>query len=107
MSDPCNSDEQRATLLAVHENADGYWYIGAGKSIADGPYRYPQQLLTVAADLLASEPRWRIEVFDAAGKQVITYSSDELSASDLDSLARPRHWGALNVSRLISQAHSG
>ncbi len=107
MTDQCNANEQPATRLAVHENADGYWYIGAGKSIADGPYRYPQQLLTVAADLLSCEPRWRIDVFDAAGKQIISYSSDELSASDLDSLARPRHWGALNVSRLLTQAHAG
>ena len=45
--------EKCETILAVHGRADGYWYIGAGKSIAEGPYRNPDQLLTVASDLLA------------------------------------------------------
>ena len=86
---------KRETVLAVHGSADGYWYIGAGKSIAEGPYRDPDQLLVVASDLLASEPHWRIDVFDVAGTKIISYSSDELNAGDLNPLRRPRRWGAL------------
>ena len=63
---------RRETVLAVHGNADGYWYIGAGRSIAEGPYRNPDQLLSVASDLLAAEPHWRIDVFDTAGNKIIT-----------------------------------
>ena len=87
--------EKRETVLAVHGNADGYWYIGAGKSIAEGPYRNPDQLLTVASDLLSTEPHWRIDVFDVAGNKIISYSSDELNAGDLHPLHRQHRWGAL------------
>lgn len=103
LKDPGNASDVPTTIMVVRENMDGYWYIGAGKSIAEGPYRYPQQLLSVAADLLALEPRWRIDVFDSSGKQIMSYSSDQLHAAELDSLARPRHWGPLNVSQLLTQ----
>ena len=82
-------------VVAVNGSADGYWYIGAGKSIAEGPYRDPDQLLVVASDLLATEPHWRIDVFDVAGNKIISYSSDELNAGDLNPLGRPRRWNAL------------
>jgi hypothetical protein len=88
------SDRQE-TVLAVHGNADGYWYIGAGRSIAEGPYRNPDQLLSVASDLLAAEPHWRIDVFDAAGNKIISYSSDELKAGDLHPLRWRRQWDRL------------
>jgi hypothetical protein len=107
MTDQRSMSDLPTTVLAVHENTDGYWYIGAGRSIAEGPYRYPQQLLTVASDLLASEPHWRIDVFDAAGKQIISYSSEELAVGDLDSLHRQRQWSTLDLSRLVNQAHAG
>lgn len=87
--------EKRETILAVHGRADGYWYIGAGKSIAEGPYRNPDQLLTVASDLLAGEAHWRIDVFDLAGNKIISYSSEELKADDLHPLRRRHDWGAL------------
>ena len=87
--------DKRETVLAVHGSADGYWYIGAGRSIAEGPYRNPDQLLTVASDLLAAELHWRIDVFDLAGKKIISYSSEELHADDLHPLRRQHHWGAL------------
>jgi hypothetical protein len=87
--------EKRQTILAVHGNADGYWYIGAGKSIAEGPYRSPDQLLSVASDLLSAELHWRIDVFDVAGNKIISYSSEELSAGDLDRLGSQRGWSAL------------
>ncbi len=89
-------DEQRETVLAVHGDADGYWYIGAGRSIAEGPYRNPDQLLTVASDLLAAEPHWRIDVFDAAGNKIITYSSKEMDAGDLHPLRRQNRWNPLS-----------
>lgn len=82
-------------VLAVYGKADGYWYIGAGRSIAEGPYRSPDQLLSVASDLLASELHWRIDVFDVAGNKIISYSSEELNAGDLHPLSRQRQWGAL------------
>jgi hypothetical protein len=85
-----------ATVLAVHGNADGYWYIGAGRSIAEGPYRSPDQLLCVASDLLAAEIHWRIDVFDVAGNKIISYSSEELSAADLNPVRWRRGWGALS-----------
>ena len=86
---------KRETILAVHGNADGYWYIGEGRSIAEGPYRDPRQLLSVASDLLSAEPHWCIDVFDVAGQKIISYSSDEMSAGDLDLLRRQGAWGAL------------
>ncbi len=88
-------NEKQETVLAVHGNADGYWYIGAGRSIAEGPYRHPEQLLSVASDLLASEAHWRIDVFDVAGNKIISYSSEQLSAGDLDPLRRQHPWSAL------------
>lgn len=91
-------DEKRETVLAVHGDADGYWYIGAGRSIAEGPYRNPDQLLSVASDLLAAEPHWRIDVFDPAGKMIISYSSDELSADDLHPLRWQHRWSRLSPS---------
>ena len=87
--------DKRETVLAVHGSADGYWYIGAGRSIAEGPYRNPDQLLTVASDLLAAELHWRIDVFDLAGNKIISYSSEELHADDLHPLRRHHDWGAL------------
>jgi len=92
MSSPDESTPRREMVLAVRENPDGYWYIGAGRSIAEGPYRNPQQLLTVASDLLAAEPHWRIEVFNADGRQIISYSSDDITASDLDPSRRRAQW---------------
>jgi hypothetical protein len=86
---------RRETILAVHGSADGYWYIGAGRSIAEGPYRHPDQLLSVASDLLANELHWRIDVFDAGGNKIVTYSSDELSAGDLNPLRWRLQWSPL------------
>jgi hypothetical protein len=80
--------EEHETVLTVRGNANGYWYIGAGRSIAEGPYRTPDQLLSVASDLLAAEIHWRIDVFDVAGNKIISYSSKELNAGDL----HPVHW---------------
>ena len=87
--------EKQETVLAVHGNADGYWYIGAGKSIAEGPYRNPDQLLSVASDLLAAVSHWRIDVFDAAGNKIISYSSDELNAGELHPLSWQHQWTRL------------
>jgi hypothetical protein len=86
------SKTPETTILAVRERSDGYWYIGAGRSIAEGPYRYPQQLLAVACDLLASDPHWRIEVFDVGGSQIISYSSEQYSIRDLDLSPAGRQW---------------
>jgi hypothetical protein len=87
--------EKHETVLTVRGNANGYWYIGAGRSIAEGPYRTPDQLLSVASDLLAAEVHWRIDVFDAAGNKIISYSSQELSAGDLNPLSWQRGWSIL------------
>jgi hypothetical protein len=87
--------EKHETVLTVRGNADGYWYIGAGRSIAEGPYRTPDQLLSVASDLLAAEIHWRIDVFDVAGNKIISYSSEELDAGDLNPGRWPRGWSAL------------
>jgi hypothetical protein len=89
--------QSSATVLSVHGDSDGYWYIGAGRSIAEGPYRSPDQLLSVASDLLALEIHWRIDVFDAAGKKIISYSSEEMKATDLHPLSWQRGWGALSA----------
>ena len=88
--------ESPERVLAVHGDADGYWYIGAGRSIAEGPYRSPDQLLSVASDLLAAEIHWRIDVFDVAGNKIISYSSEKLSAADLHPVRRQRAWGELS-----------
>jgi hypothetical protein len=89
------TDEPAERILAVREKADGYWYIGAGRSIAEGPYRYPQQVLAVASDLLAGEPRWRIEVFDLAGSPIISYCSAEIASADLSIARGLRQWSRL------------
>src|ERR1700679_1006119 len=75
--------EKPETILAGHGRAAGFLYMGEGRTIAQGPYRNPDQLLSVASDLLAAEPRWRIDVFDVAGTKIISYSSEELEAGDL------------------------
>jgi hypothetical protein len=100
--------EQRPTLLEVHGNADGYWYIGAGRSIAEGPYRNPSQLLSVASDLLAAEVNWRIDVFDVAGNRIISYTSEELHAADLNPQrwSNQHRWGALG-SQPLNPARDG
>ena len=95
MSESHFDSESPATVLSVHGDPDGYWYIGAGRSIAEGPYRNPDQLLSVASDLLASEINWRIDVFDAAGNKIISYSSQEMKATDLNPLSWQRGWGVL------------
>jgi hypothetical protein len=87
--------EKHETVLTVRGNANGYWYIGAGRSIAEGPYRTPDQLLSVASDLLAAEIHWRIDVFDVAGNKIISYSSAELDAGDLNPVRWQRGWSAL------------
>jgi hypothetical protein len=87
--------DAQETVLAVHGSADGYWYIGAGRSIAEGPYRRPDQLLSVASDLLATEPRWRIDVFDVKGVKIISYSSEELDAGDLHPVRWQQPWTRL------------
>jgi hypothetical protein len=89
--------EKRETILDVHGRADGYWYIGEGRSIAQGPYRSPDQLLCVASDLLADELHWRIDVFDADGNKLVTYSSDDLSAGDLNPLRWRLQWTPLGM----------
>jgi hypothetical protein len=88
---------KEAKVLAVRGGADGYWYIGAGRSIAEGPYRHPDQLLSVASDLLAGEINWRIDVYDVAGNKIISYSSEELSADDLHPLRWRQQWNALGT----------
>ena len=80
------------TVLTVHQNANGYWYIGAGRSIAEGPYREPQQLLAVASDLLASSLKWRIEIFDVNGEKIMGYSSDDTDVSALAPARGPSPW---------------
>ena len=88
--------DKHESSRAVHGTEDGYWYIGAGLSSAEGPYRDPQQVLSVASDLLSTDLHWRIDVFDMEGKKIISYTSDEMSAGDLNPLRRRRDWGALN-----------
>jgi len=98
MSQAADKNEIPPTVLAVHGNCDGYWYIGAGRSIAEGPYRSPDQVLSVASDLLSAEIRWRIDVFDAAGNKIISYCSEELRAEDLHPLHRTHGWAEICAS---------
>lgn len=85
------------TVLTVQQNANGYWYIGAGRSIAEGPYREPQQVLAVACDLLAAASKWRIEIFDIKGEKIMGFSSEE---TDVSALAPAR--GSAEWRRVIS-----
>ena len=71
------------------------WPVRAGQRRPEGPYREPYQLRVGASDVLATEPHSRIDVFDVAGNKIISYSSDELNAGDLNPLGRPRRWNAL------------
>jgi len=92
--------ERTQTVLEVRGHTDGFWYIGAGRSIAEGPYRDPGQVLSVASDLLAAEVNWRIDVFDHAGKRLISYSSQQLHAEELHPVRwqNRQHWSALGAS---------
>jgi hypothetical protein len=92
-------NEHQETVLAVHENSNGYWYIGAGRTIAEGPYRSPEQLLHVASDLLSASPRWRIEVFDVEGTKIISLSSEETDVSDLRPLRGRGQWTSFRNAR--------
>src|ERR1700759_2407342 len=65
------SVDSEEVVMSVRQRADGYWYIGQGRSIAEGPYRHPQQLLAVASDLLAAHAHWRIDVFDCQGTKIV------------------------------------
>jgi hypothetical protein len=105
MENHTGTGESPATILAVHGNADGYWYIGAGRSIAEGPYRSPEQLLCVAADLLAAEIRWRIDVYDVGGNKIISYSSDDLKAADLNPVRWQHGWGTLPASAVCQSPY--
>jgi hypothetical protein len=80
------------TVLTVRQNVNGYWYIGAGRSIAEGPYREPQQLLAVASDLLAASLKWRIEIFDVTGEKIMGYSSEDTDVSALAAVRNPDQW---------------
>jgi hypothetical protein len=82
------------TVLTVHQNVNGYWYIGAGRSIADGPYRKPQQLLAVASDLLAASLKWRIEIFDVTGIKIMGYSSEDTDVTALAAVSNPKSMAA-------------
>jgi hypothetical protein len=95
MSEKQETVPAQETVLAVHGKDDGYWYIGAGRSIAEGPYRNPDELLSVASDLLAAELHWRIDVFDVAGNKIISYSSDDLKAGDLHPVRWQGVWSTL------------
>ncbi len=107
METQCDGIDPPPTVLAVRENMDGYWYIGAGRRIADGPYRYPQQLLTVASDLLSREAHWRIDVYDSEGRKIMSYSSREMAAKDLDLLSQQRRWGAIPGSSPVNRRYAG
>jgi hypothetical protein len=80
------------TVLTVHQNVNGYWYIGAGRSIAEGPYREPQQLLAVASDLLAASLKWRIDIFDVTGEKIMGYSSEDTDVSALAPVRSQAQW---------------
>jgi hypothetical protein len=79
-------------ILTVRQREDGYWYIGQGRSIAEGPFRRPEHVLAAASDLVASDSHWAIEVFDRAGDLAVRYDSDRLQASDFERLRNPNRW---------------
>lgn len=86
--------------MSVREHANGYWYIDQGRSIAEGPYRHPQQLLAVASDLLAAHPKWRIDVFDRAGDKIVSYLREDLDPKMLHPLrGRGLEWHSLSITR--------
>lgn len=79
-------------IITVHENDDGSWSIGSGRTLAQGPYRRPAQLLAVATDLLQELPEWRIDVFNRRGEQVACYHSTLLMQSDFAAADNWNRW---------------
>jgi hypothetical protein len=79
-------------IIAVHENEDGSWSLGTGRSLAQGPYRRPAQLLAVAADLLQELPDWRLEVFDRHGQQLACYHATALTRVNLAAADNWNRW---------------
>jgi hypothetical protein len=79
-------------IIPVHENEDGSWSIGSGRTLAQGPYRRPAQLLAVAKDLLQELPEWRIDVFNRRGEQVACYHSTTLMQSNLAAADNWNRW---------------
>lgn len=97
MDQSAGSDE---VIMSVRQRADGYWYIGQGRSIAEGPYRHPQQLLAVASDLLSAHDHWRIDVFDLQGEKIVSYGRSDLDTGKLHPLrGRGLEWQSLSLTR--------
>ena len=89
-------------IIPVHENEDGSWSIGSGRTLAQGPYRRPAQLLAVAADLLQELPEWRIDVFNRKGEQVACYHSTTLARSNLAAADNWNRW--VDLARMAAPA---
>src|ERR1700755_3494421 len=97
MGQTAGNDE---VVMSVRQRADGYWYIGQGRSIAEGPYRHPQQLLAVASDLLSAHAHWRIDVFDQQGTKIVSYGRGDLDPGMLHPLrGRGLEWHSLSITR--------
>ena len=76
--------------MSVRQRTDGYWYIGQGRSIAEGPYRH----------LLSAHAHWRIEVFDVQGEKIASYGRNDLDPATLHPLrGRGLEWRSLSITR--------
>lgn len=61
--------------LVVRQQENGYFYVGSGRSIAEGPFRRPEHVMAAAADLVPEGAPWAIEVFDKAGNRMMGFAS--------------------------------
>lgn len=84
-------------VMTVRAREDGHWYVGSGRSIANGPYRRPQHLIDVVSDLMGDNTNWRIEVLNSNDKLIAAYDARELRTVCASRREDPNTWPAISA----------
>lgn len=83
-------------VMTVRVREDGHWYIGNGRSMANGPYRRPEHLIDVVSDLMGDNTNWRIEVLNANDKLIAAYDGCDLQSGAFSHSRRQNTWPEVN-----------
>jgi hypothetical protein len=70
--------DNQPKVMTVRAREDGHWYVGSGRSIANGPYRRPDQLIEVVSDLMGDNTNWRIEVLNGHDTLIAAYDGRDV-----------------------------
>ncbi len=79
-------------VMTVRAREDGHWYVGNGRSIANGPYRRPEHLIGVVSDLMGDNTNWRIEVLNANDKLIAAYDGRDLQTGATNHVEDHNRW---------------